>query len=184
MKQIFIITITSALAAITSHAAAPKNPSMDEFRGLLGDKSPFIIKKPPERVVQAPVNTSLSLRGVSRFKSGWIVTLVDRKDSKKNIILREGEAANKGLKLVRVNQNEDDYAQTSVVVLTGGRQVTVNFDMNAIQNNRKQAAKPVAGRRNPNTRPTIPVKSATKQVSPPRPSTSGRRPRVRRSQSN
>lgn len=186
MKAILPITITSLLFAVVSQGAVPKNPSMNEFAGILGDKSPFIIKKPIEREAPAPVNTALSLRGVSWFKSGWIVTLIDRKEPNKNIILREGAAAKKGIKLIKVNQDKSDYTKTTAVVLTGGRQVSVGFNMPSINSSRKKmataatAATSATAAKRSNVRPPIPIRSATQPSAQSTNSSSGRRPRVRR----
>lgn len=182
MKR-FISIIACSLGLVSvATAAAPKNPNMNEFRSLIG-RSAFIIKKPPVVSEKKPVNNSLKLRGVSRFKSGWTVTLYDRKKPKENIILNEGAPARDGLRLISVNQRKGSYQATTVDVLSGGRQVTVGFDNEAIKRSYGKAA--AAAKTARKTRPTAvrnPVKSskATSGATTQKKSTSGRRPRVRR----
>lgn len=186
MKHFITILATSLSLLIVAQAAAPKNPTFAEYQHI-PERSPFVIKKKAEAIIQAKPNNSLTLRGVSKFKSGWIVTLVDRKDPKKSIVLREGQPANKkGIRLLKVNQSKDGYAKTTAVVLTGGRQVTVNFNMASIKKSHTQSAKGVKASKprasNSRTkasskRPPIPVSSSKNK---PKKSTSGRRPRVRR----
>lgn len=177
-KLITILSMMLGLVALTQ-AGVPKDPTFNDFR-LLPARSPFVIKKKAEPVAPTRVNTALSLRGVSKFKDGWVVTVVDRKEPQKNIILREGAPVNKkGIRLLKVNQSKDGYANTTAVVLSGGRQITVSFNMASIKSSHKQspkAVKPTATRLPPV--PTSSNKAGSTTSS--KKSSSGRRPRVRR----
>lgn len=174
------LTLILSIVALTmlGEAALPKNPSIDEYRPLLA-RSAFVIKKPVIPTRKPIINSSLTLRGVSMFDDGWFVTVVDRKDSKKRIFLREGAPANaNGIKLVKVNKDNDDYMKTTVVVMTGGRQVTIGYNSADIKKGIARATKTVS-------RPTSKSRAATKRPTSTKPTvptsnSSARRPRVRR----
>jgi hypothetical protein len=181
---IFLKCILTLVAlTMLGEAALPKNPSVDEYLPLLR-RSAFVIKKPVIPTQQPIINSSLTLRGVSMFDDGWFVTVVDRKDTKKRIFLREGAPANlNGIRLVKVNKDNDDYMKTTVVVMTGGRQMTIGYNSTDIKNGIAKATKAVnrpPSRTNTVTR-KLPSSTSTK---PPLPtsssSSSARRPRVRR----
>ncbi len=113
------------------------------------------------------------------FDDGWFVTVVDRKDAKKRIYLRQGEAANsQGIRLVKVNKNKDDYMKTTVVVMTGGRQMTIGYNSVDIKSGIAKATKKPSSTRKTSNRPPEPTTSKKPPV--PTSSSSGRRPRVRR----
>lgn len=173
------ITLVSILALLTLglEAALPKDPSMIDYSPLLS-RSPFQIKKPPV-ITRAPIiNNSLTLRGVSMFDDGWFVTVVDRKSPKERIFLREGAAENsKGLMLIKVDKNADDYLKTTVIVKNGGQQITIGYNSADIKSSLTKATKVTSKPRTTN-RPPIP--SATKKTSAPTSGASTRRPRVRR----
>ena len=114
------------------------------------------------------------------FDDGWFVTVVDRKDTKKRIFLREGAPANSsGIRLVKVNKDNDDYMKTTVVVMTGGRQVTIGYNSTDIKNGIAKASKALS--RQPTKSKTV-SRRGLPSISPPLPtsSSSARRPRVRR----
>lgn len=169
-----------AMLAVVS-AAAPRNPSIQEYSKLT-EPSPFILKKVElPTATQKPVNTSLSLRGVVKMDDGWWATVVDRKDPTKPITLREGKpAGERGISLSKVMQNVGDYKKTQVVVNMGGRLLTVGYNTAEIKKNlaKGAAASVVRTSQKPSTQT-----SRTPQASPTtKPSTSSsRRPRVRRS---
>jgi len=173
------LTLVSILALLTLglEAALPKNPSISEYSLLLG-RSPFKIKKQVLNTPEIIINDSLTLRGVSMFDDGWFVTVVDRKKPKERIFLREGAAENsKGLKLIKVDKNADDYLKTTVIVTNGGRQMTIGYNSADMKSSIAKASKVTSKPRTTN-RPPIP--SATKKPSVPTSGASGRRPRVRR----
>ncbi len=178
----FLTSILSLVAlTMLGEAALPKSPSVDEYRLLL-TRSAFVIKKPVIPTQQPIVNSSLTLRGVSMFDDGWFVTVVDRKDTKKRIYLREGAPANSdGIRLVEVNKNNNDYMKTTVVVMTGGRQMTIAYNSSDIKNSIAKASKAVS---KPTSRASTvkrpPTSSTTKRPPVPTSSSSERRPRVRR----
>ncbi|MFT5883054.1 MAG: hypothetical protein ACI9FG_001564 [Crocinitomicaceae bacterium] len=164
-----------ALLTLGLGAELPKNPSMSDYDVLKG-RSPFMIKKPPAPIPKAPIiNNSLTLRGVSMFDDGWFVTVVDRKNTKEPIFLREGAAPNsKGLKLIKVDKNIEDYLQTTVIVMNGLQKMTIGYNSTDIKNGIAKASRVTSKPRTTN-RPT-----STKKPQVPTSSTSTRRPRVRR----
>ena len=177
------LTLIFTLAALTmlGEAALPRSPSMDEYRLLL-TRSAFVIKKSDISTQQPIVDSSLTLRGVSMFDDGWYVTVVDRKDTKKRIFLREGAPANAtGIRLVKVNKNNDDYMKTTVVVMTGGLEMTIGYNSTDIKNGIAKASKAVS---KPPSKPNAvnrrPPSSASKKPPVPTSNSSSRRPRVRR----
>ncbi len=165
------------------HASAPESPQMQDYEKLL-ERSPFIIKKPAAAPV-VKVNTSLTLRGVAALNDGWYVVVVDRKNPKQNIILREGRPANaNGIRLVKVNQDKTDYNKTTVVVMSGGRSLTIGYNSADIKKSLAAAKPPVkkvvSSQRTPaSNRPPIPT-TASQSNAQPKTNSSGRRPRVRR----
>jgi hypothetical protein len=178
-----LITLFSLVLITALTAAAPKLPSMNDYKVLL-NRSPFIIKKSVQKAPEVKVNTSLTLRGVAELEDGWYVVVVDRKKPDQNIILREGQPANaEGVKLVRVNQKASDYKKTTVIVSSGGRQLTITYNDADIQKSIATAKKPttkaVVNRTSTNTRPPIPT-TAKSNTTPPTSNSSSRRPRVRR----
>lgn len=178
MKRYGIILTLLFGLLVPAGATVPKDPHYNSFR-LLPARSPFVIKKKATPVAPKVANSALTLRGVSKFNEGWVVTVVDRKKPKENIILREGASANEqGMRLLKVNQAKDGYANTTAVVLAGGRQVTVRFNMNAIKSRDKQSS--TAVKTQTNKRPPLPISSKAGSTATPKKSSSGRRPRVRR----
>lgn len=183
MMKVFCLVVTwlTGMSATVS-AVAPATPSMSDYRMLL-KRSPFIIKKPAVPVVQPKVNSSLTLRGVAKLSNGWFVTVVDRKAPKENIVLREGRPVNaKGLRLIKVNQNNDDYKKTTVIVMSGGRQITIGYNPADIKNSLVKATRAAAVKPAPRVNTTrMPIPTASKSgATPPKTNSSGRRPRVRR----
>ncbi|MGJ8671573.1 hypothetical protein [Rubritalea sp.] len=161
-------------------ADVPRSPSINGYSALLL-RSPFIIEKPEVKAPEVVVNSSLALRGMAALEDGWYVVVVDRKNPTQNIILREGGAANdKGLRLIRVNQNKSDYNKSTVQIMSGGRTQSVGYNPADIKKS-LATAKPVT-KTAQSTRPPIPT-TQTKPSTTATPSssdTSSRRPRVRR----
>jgi hypothetical protein len=175
MAQFLKLVSILTLLTLGLDAALPKNPSMTDYDDELQGRSPFMIKKPPV-ITQAPIiNNSLTLRGVSMFDDGWFVTVVDRKNTKERIFLREGAAENsKGLKLIKVDKNADDYLKTTVIVMNGGRQMTIGYNSADMKNSIAKASKVTSKPRTTNRPPS------TKKPPVPTSGASTRRPRVRR----
>ena len=180
MKRLVYTSLASVLMLSVAEAAAPKKPDMKDF-SIPASRSPFVIKT---KTVAQPKkqNATLLLKGVAKFKDGWFVTLVDKKNLRENIYLKEGQPANKdGMRLVRVNQNTSDYLKTKVVVMAGGRAQTVEYNSTAIQKSytaaKTTARKTNANRRTSSNRPPLPTTGNQNKTSN---KSSGRRPRVRR----
>ncbi|MFC4993628.1 hypothetical protein [Rubritalea tangerina] len=189
MHKLLTVLSANILLAMLAEGTVPINPNFNEFSAI-PKRSPFIIKKKVIADAPKPVSTSLALRGVTKFDDGWYVTVVDRKDPKTRIVLKEGKPTNKnGLRLVKVNPNKNSYMQTTAVVMSGGSQQTIGFNSTDIKNSIAKASKVVtkAAPKGQPVRPTTsnrpPVPTAGKTTPTPSTNSTGRRPRVRRTPS-
>lgn len=137
MKTVIVgLCILSVNGLSLASETTPKDPEVKEFQALLKRAFFLEIKKPkPVLQAQAPAkNNTLVLRGVARFEEGWLVTLVDRTKPKVTFFLEEGKPKNaQGIRLIKVNQNKQDYTKTTAVLNDNGTQITIGYDQKSIQ---------------------------------------------------
>ncbi len=122
----------------------PKDPLLKDYQGLL--RRPLFTQEIKAEVA-APIekknSTTYYLRGVSKFEEGWFVSLVDVKNPKQTIFLKEGASDNaQGLRLVKVRQNKDDFTQTRVLVMASGQQITLGYNLRQLKRSITTPAKP------------------------------------------
>jgi hypothetical protein len=108
-------------------ADLPRKAPLSKYSTLWTD-SPFTSKPPPAE--QAPALNPLenyALAGVSPIGGGYRVTLLDRKDPVKRIVVETGKPS-EGFKILAVNRKQGDPLGTVVQMSSGSVNGSVKFD--------------------------------------------------------
>lgn len=142
MVRFGAVMLLGMFSVLVSHAEPPKTPEYKDYAHL-ANRSPFIIKKPEIAVEITPVkDQNWYLRGVTKFDTGWLVVLVDRKKPKESVLIRQGQKHVSGLEVIEVMQNKEDYTKTLVKLRAGTRQFTVGYNPVELRNATKTPAEP------------------------------------------
>ena len=142
ISRVFAVMFLSVFSVLVSHAEPPKTPEYRDYAHLV-NRSPFVIKKQEVAIEAVPVqDQNWYLRGVTKFDTGWLVVLVDRKKPKESVLLRQGEKHVSGLELIGVMQNKEDYTKTLVKLRAGSRQFTVGYNPVELKNATKTPVEP------------------------------------------
>ncbi|MCU0778002.1 MAG: hypothetical protein MUF86_10105, partial [Akkermansiaceae bacterium] len=135
-----IILLLSALAGWVA-ADLPRKAPITKYSGLWTN-SPFTSKPPPPEAGPA-VNPleDYTLAGVSPVKSGYRVTLLNKKKPEERIIV-ESDKPSEGFKILGVTRRAGDPLGTVVRMSSGSVTGTVAFDESLLTLNPPPAAAP------------------------------------------
>ncbi len=164
-------------------ADLPKKAPSTKYARLWND-SPFTSKPPPATIDAGPVVNPLedyALSGVSPIPSGYRVTLLDKKNPEKRIVV-DSDKPSEGFKIISVSRKPGDPLGTVVQMSSGDVTGDISFDEKFITPTPPPAApkgQPGApGARNPVPQPATtgqppnqPRQPRPRVVAPPAPQT-------------
>jgi len=136
--KIFTLSLLIVSCVVSlSTAAEPKSPKYNDYARLLNN-SPFGKKAPPPVIEAPPVvetKSTLGIMGASKVADGWIVTLVDAKKPSERFMVHSNKGSVNGVSVVSVEQDLNNYRNTTAVVSEGGKTYKVTFDTPTIDKN-------------------------------------------------
>lgn len=140
---------------ITGHliAGPPQKYPLTKYRSMW--EQSLVTEKPPppekEEVEDTTALDDYALSGWTQTEGGYFVTLINQKNPTERLTVSPGLPSPPGLppiKVVRVDQNPNDFMSAKVVFDVGGKQKTIGFEekLLTLRNNAPKA--PAANNRN------------------------------------